>query len=198
VSTIVGPAGSTRFSTRRCGLPRATRRSAGSSGRSVPLCSTSSAGGGRRRGSSTVLRVLVVEQRAAAPGSSARSRRTGRARRRSSAPRTTPGAGPPGRSAPRSGCRWSARTGRCGSRASSSLPSRNGEFAPTATCAAAMAWAAFQAPANPSGLTCRCSCTEVAAASIAIEEATATAAPPLDLEHRSSPRASRICSLSRW
>jgi hypothetical protein len=56
----------------------------------------------------------------------------------------------------------------------SSFPSRNGEFAPTATCAAAMACAAFHAPANPSGLTCRWSWTEVAAASIVIDPASST------------------------
>ena len=51
----------------------------------------------------------------------------------------------------------------------SRLPSRNGEFAASATCGPAIACAAFQEAANCSGGTCRCSCIEVQADSGAIE-----------------------------
>ena len=53
----------------------------------------------------------------------------------------------------------------------SSLPKKNGELAPSASCTPAMAWEAFQCAANVSGLTCRCSCTLVQAASGAIVSA---------------------------
>ena len=49
------------------------------------------------------------------------------------------------------------------------LPRRKGEFAASATCGPAIACAAFQAAANCSGGTCRCSCIEVQADSGAIE-----------------------------
>ena len=51
--------------------------------------------------------------------------------------------------------------------------SRNGEFAPTASCTPARHCAAFQYPANASGCTCRCSCIDVHAASGAIESKSA-------------------------
>ena len=51
----------------------------------------------------------------------------------------------------------------------SSRPKRKGELAPTAICTAATACAAFHTSANRSGVTCRCNCTEVQAASGAIE-----------------------------
>ena len=53
----------------------------------------------------------------------------------------------------------------------SSLPKKNGEFAPTASWTPAIAWAAFQCWANCSGWTSWCSCMLVHAASGAIESA---------------------------
>ena len=53
----------------------------------------------------------------------------------------------------------------------SSLPKKNGEFAPTASWTPAIAWAAFQWRAKSSGCTSWCSWTLVHAASGAIESA---------------------------
>ena len=53
----------------------------------------------------------------------------------------------------------------------SSLPKKNGELAPTASCTPAIACAAFQYAANASGSTCRWSWTLVQAASGAIVSA---------------------------
>ena len=53
----------------------------------------------------------------------------------------------------------------------SSLPQKKGEFAATATCTPAIAWAAFQYRAKASGSTCWWSCTLVQAASGAIVSA---------------------------
>ena len=81
----------------------------------------------------------------------------------------------------------------------SSWPRKYGEFAPSATCTAASACAAFQLCAKSSGLTCRWNCTLVQAASGAIESVyvSSVSGPPLMSMCRSSPRASSICSFSR-
>ena len=80
----------------------------------------------------------------------------------------------------------------------SSRPQKNGEFAPTATWAAAIACAAFQWLAKPSGSTSWCSCTLVHAASGAIVSTKVDSrSTPLIEISRSSPRAAKICSF-RW
>ena len=80
----------------------------------------------------------------------------------------------------------------------SSLPKKNGELAATATCAPAIAWAAFQWFAKPSGSTCWWSWTLVQAASGAIVSAkVASRSTPVIEISRSSPRAAKICSFRR-
>ena len=80
----------------------------------------------------------------------------------------------------------------------SSLPSRYGELAPTASWIAAIACEAFQYDANWSGAVCTWSCMLVQAASGMIESAVVTSrsGPAIEIE-MSSPRAAMICSLSR-
>ncbi len=79
----------------------------------------------------------------------------------------------------------------------SSLPNRNGELAPTAICAAEIACAAFHTSGNRSGVTCRCSCTEVQAASGVMERAVVVSfSTPSISSEKSSPRAETIWSLS--
>jgi hypothetical protein len=79
----------------------------------------------------------------------------------------------------------------------SSRPKKKGEFAATATCTPAIAWAAFQKAAKRSGSTCWCSCTLVQAASGAIVSANVVSrsTPAIEIS-RSSPRAAKICSFS--
>ena len=79
----------------------------------------------------------------------------------------------------------------------SSLPSRYGELAPTASCTAAIACEAFQYAANWSGEVCTCSWVLVQAASGTIESAVvcSRSVPAMSIA-MSSPRAFRICSLS--
>ena len=81
----------------------------------------------------------------------------------------------------------------------SSLPKKNGELAPTASCTPAIACAAFQCRAKSSGCTSWCSWNDVQAASGAIESAEADSRSTPSIEIcRSSPRAAKICSLSSW
>ena len=79
----------------------------------------------------------------------------------------------------------------------SSLPKKNGELAPTASCTPAIACAAFQWRAKSVGSTSWCSWTLVHAASGAIVSANVVrrSTPPMRIS-RSSPRAAKICSLS--
>jgi hypothetical protein len=78
----------------------------------------------------------------------------------------------------------------------SSLPKKNGEFAPTASCTPAIACAAFQWREKSSGSTSWCNCTLVHAASGAIESAYVESfSTPAMLISRSSPRAAKICWL---
>lgn len=79
----------------------------------------------------------------------------------------------------------------------SSRPNRNGELAPTAICTAATACAAFHTSANRAGVTCKCNCTEVQAASGTIEPVVqVTRSTPSMSRVKSSPRIMRICSFS--
>ena len=81
--------------------------------------------------------------------------------------------------------------------ATSSLPNRYGEFAPTAIWIPAMACAAFQYGAKSSGLTWRWTWVEVHAASgmIVSEIMCSRSTPSMEIS-RSSPRAAKICSSS--
>lgn len=79
----------------------------------------------------------------------------------------------------------------------SSRPNRNGELAPTAICAAVTACAAFHTSENRAGVTWRCSCTEVQAASGTIDpECQVSLSTPSMSSVKSSPLIIRICSLS--
>lgn len=79
----------------------------------------------------------------------------------------------------------------------SSRPKRNGELAPTAICTAVTACAAFHTCANRAGVTWRCSCTEVQAASGTIDPVLQVSrSTPSMSRVKSSPRIIRICSLS--
>ena len=79
----------------------------------------------------------------------------------------------------------------------SSRPNRKGELAPTAICAAATACAAFHTSAKRAGVTWRCSCTEVQAASGAMDvEVQLRCSTPSMSSVKSSPRAATIWSLS--
>ena len=70
-------------------------------------------------------------------------------------------------------------------------------MAPTASCTAEIAWEAFQYGANWSGEVCTCSWVLVQAASGRMESAVVSSrSTPLMEILMSSPRASRICSLS--
>ncbi len=80
----------------------------------------------------------------------------------------------------------------------SSRPKRKGELAPTAICAAVTACAAFHTAENRAGVTWRCSCTEVQAASGTIDpEVQISRSTPSMSRVKSSPRIIRICSFSR-
>lgn len=62
-----------------------------------------------------------------------------------------------------------------------------------ATCAAATAWAAFHTSANRPGVTWRCNCTEVQAASGAMDfEVQTSRSTPSMSRVKSSPRAATI------
>lgn len=80
----------------------------------------------------------------------------------------------------------------------SSRPNRNGELAPSASCGPQIAWAAFHTEENRSGVTWRCSWSEVAAASatMVIDSSWRRSTPSMS-RAMSSPRAARIWSLSR-
>ncbi len=84
--------------------------------------------------------------------------------------------------------------------AHSCLPNRNGELAPIATCGPSSVCAAFQLAAKSCGLTCRCSCTDVHAASGAMVSANAVTRSGVVGEEmsssRSSPRAAKTDSFS--
>ena len=165
VSATVGPAGSTRFSTRRCGVPRRRRRPAGSSGRScrcaagarlATACrpdsssssgSSSSITGQQRREVAHVLLEQVedrVDPALAEPDASA---------------------GRPAPSAPRCGCRWPARTAAPGSRATAR--GRAGTASWRRARAARRRWPGRRSsrPRSFSGLTWMCSWVLVQAAS---------------------------------
>ena len=197
VSTTVGPAGSTRFSTRRCGRPldHVVDR-AGSSGRWCRCAAAARPARACRRGPGS--RPGPRRRRsAAAPGSSGRSPRTGR--------RPTVIQRSPNHTRGRTPCalissdRVSVACSNSGMRVSrhSSRPNRNGELAPSATWTPAMTWAAFQYAANCAGLTCRWNWVLVQAASGAIVSVvTASRSTPSMRMSRSSPRAAKICSLS--
>ncbi len=74
---------------------------------------------------------------------------------------------------------------------------RKGELAPTAICAAVTACAAFHTAEKRAGVTCRCSCTEVQAASGTIDpEVQISRSTPSMSSVKSSPRIIRICSFS--
>lgn len=86
------------------------------------------------------------------------------------------------------------------------LAGEEGELAASATCTPASACAAFQCAGNSVGETCRCSCTEVHAASgrivseISFNDSMSwlpgRGTPVID-SSMSSPRAAKICWLSR-
>ena len=84
----------------------------------------------------------------------------------------------------------------------SSRPSRYGEFAPSASWTEQIAWDAFQYSANSSGDVCTWNWVLVHAASGTIESDVVCSRSMLPMPAieivMSSPRALRICSLSRW
>ena len=196
MSTTVGPAGSTRFSTRRCGVPSTMSYTGRFQRQTVPLCSRSSAASGRPPRGEDLDRVLLVDDR----------QQRGEVARVLLEQVEDAGDPPLAEPHPRPyALRLELRLPGVGGLGEQRDPRLAPELAaeqvrrvrPERDLHPGQALRGVPVCANASGLTCRCSCRLVQAASGAIESAqVSSASAPRILMCRSSPRASSICSSS--